>query len=105
MKHPWSSAIPAMAPATLLGGIALPAQTLTPEENREANLETYADLLRQDIKTQEVAMLSQLMNLSPEPAAGASPGAISGAAAKGKSLVVPPETRLTPELRSPLPLN
>jgi len=37
-------------------------------ETQEVNLETYADLLRQDIKTQKVAILSQLMQLSPEQA-------------------------------------
>jgi len=38
-------------------------------------------------------------------AAGAGLGAISGAAAKGKHLMVPSETRLSFELRAPLPLN
>ncbi len=36
---------------------------------------------------------------------GAGIGAISGAAAKGKTLKLPPETRLSFELRSPLPLG
>lgn len=38
-------------------------------------------------------------------ASGAGLGAISGAAAKGKHLQVPSETRLSFELRAPLPLN
>ncbi|MCP5113463.1 MAG: hypothetical protein GY953_21730 [bacterium] len=38
-------------------------------------------------------------------AAGAGLGAISGAAAKGKALQVPSETRLTFQLRAPLPLG
>ena len=37
--------------------------------------------------------------------AGAGLGAISGAAAKGKTLQVPSETRLTFQLRAPLPLG
>jgi hypothetical protein len=36
---------------------------------------------------------------------GAGLGAISGAAEKGKTLNVPPEMRLSSELRSPLPLG
>ncbi|MEE8586028.1 MAG: hypothetical protein V3T83_14385 [Acidobacteriota bacterium] len=45
------------------------AQDISPAENREVNLDTYADLLREDVSSQKVAILSQLMNLTPEKAA------------------------------------
>ena len=50
------------------GGGGLLGQTLTEAEVQEQNVETYAELLRQDIKTQKVAITSQLMELSPEQA-------------------------------------
>lgn len=52
--------------------IALPAagqQKPAASETREANIKTYVELLRKDIKTSKVAILSELMNLSPEEAA------------------------------------
>ena len=52
----------------LIALLALPyggglwAQNQSGPENREQNLDTYVDLLRQDVKTQKVAILSQLLN-------------------------------------------
>ena len=39
------------------------------EETKEANLKTYVDLLRKDLKSDKVAILTELMELSPEEAA------------------------------------
>jgi hypothetical protein len=38
-------------------------------EHEEINIDTYANLLRQDVKTQKVAIISYLMALTPEQAA------------------------------------
>ena len=38
-------------------------------ENRDANLKQYVDLLRKDIKTNKVAIISDLMELTPDQAA------------------------------------
>ena len=66
-----------MRPAIIrLGAIALaalvcaaaPAQQPTAEQTREANLKAYVDLLRKDVKKDKVAILSDLMQLSPEDA-------------------------------------
>ncbi len=37
-------------------------------DHEEANIDTYASLLRQDVKTQKVSIISQLMALTPEQA-------------------------------------
>lgn len=58
-----------MALLALPYGGGLWAQNQTGPENREQNLDTYADLLRQDVRTQKVAILSQMLNLSPDQAA------------------------------------
>jgi hypothetical protein len=50
-------------------GAALWAQNQSRPENREQNLESYVDLLRQDVKTQKVAILNQMLNLSPDQSA------------------------------------
>jgi len=42
---------------------------LTPAENQEINLDTYVELLREDVRSQKVAILGQLMGLSPDEAA------------------------------------
>jgi hypothetical protein len=52
----------------IVDGSRLFGQALTDEEAQEQNVETYAELLRQDIKTQKVAITSQLMELSSEQA-------------------------------------
>jgi hypothetical protein len=41
-----------------------------PADNKpeEKNLDTYVSLLRQDVKTQKVAIISQMMNFTPEDA-------------------------------------
>jgi hypothetical protein len=38
------------------------------EKPEEQNLETYMSLLRQDVRTQKVAIISQMMNFTPEDA-------------------------------------
>lgn len=58
-----------MALLALPTGAALWAQNQSGPENREQNLDTYTDLLRQDVRNQKVAILSQLLNLSPDLAA------------------------------------
>jgi len=48
---------------------AVPAQEPpTAEETREANLKAYVDLMRKDLKEDKVAILTELMELSPEEA-------------------------------------
>ena len=55
---------------TISAGPALRAQQKVSEsDTQEQNLDTYADLLRQDVQKQKVAIVSQLMQLSPEQAA------------------------------------
>ncbi len=44
-------------------------QKLSEADTQDQNIDTYADLLRQDIQKQKVAITSQLMDLSPEQAA------------------------------------
>jgi type II secretory pathway component PulJ len=51
-------------------GSALRAQERVPEsDTQERNIDTYIGLLREDIQKQKVAIVSQLMQLSPEQAA------------------------------------
>jgi hypothetical protein len=44
------------------------AQEVPRSENQEINLETYVALLRQDVNSQKVAIISQLMHFTPEQA-------------------------------------
>lgn len=56
--------------AALLAVPALWAQPpASPEETRETNFKAYIDLLRKDIKTGKVAILTELMALDPEESA------------------------------------
>jgi len=50
-----------------IAGIAK-AQNPPRTENEQANVDTYVNLLRQDVKTQKVAIIGQLMALTPEQA-------------------------------------
>jgi hypothetical protein len=51
-------------------GLTLRAQEKPSEsDTQEQNLDTYIALLRQDVQKQKVAIVSQLMDLSPEQAA------------------------------------
>ena len=51
-------------------GLQVMAQGLpTAEETKEANLKTYIDLLRKDLKRDKVVILTELMELSPEEGA------------------------------------
>lgn len=64
----------AMKPLAVLGGILaagpiLLAQGPPRTENEEANIQTYTELLRQDVRKQKVAIIGQLMSLAPEQAA------------------------------------
>ena len=53
----------------LLGGIALFGQGKpSAEENRDINIDAYIDLLREDIRTQKTAVLSQMMQLTADEA-------------------------------------
>ena len=45
------------------------AQTPTSQENKEANLKAYVELLRKDVKKDKVAILTELMQLDPDEAA------------------------------------
>lgn len=47
---------------------ALAQQAPTAEQNREANLKAYVDLLRKDMKKEKVSILTEIMGLSPEDA-------------------------------------
>lgn len=51
------------------GSILSAQQKVSESDTRDQNLDTYADLLRQDVQKQKVAIVSQLMQLSPEQAA------------------------------------
>ncbi len=60
----------------LIGWLALAfalqgaAQSKAPTQaTEEQNLDTYASLLRQDVRTQKVAIISEMMNFTPEDAA------------------------------------
>ena len=53
----------------LAGLLVLAQAPPTAEETKEANLKTYVDLLRKDLKRDKVAILTELMELSPEEAA------------------------------------
>ena len=50
------------------GATLLAQQKPSESDTREQNLDTYADLLRQDVQKQKVAIVSQLMQLSPDQA-------------------------------------
>ena len=63
------TALLCLAVLLTLPNSGLMAQELSPAESREINLDTYADLLREDVRSQKVAILGQLMNLSPDEAA------------------------------------
>jgi hypothetical protein len=45
------------------------AQQPSPDQTREANLKAYVELLRKDIKKDKVAILAELMDLSPAESA------------------------------------
>jgi hypothetical protein len=54
----------------IAGGPSLRAQEKASEsDTQEQNIDTYIGLLRQDVQKQKVAIISQLMDLSPEQAA------------------------------------
>ena len=48
--------------------VAVAQQPPAANQTEEANLKTYVELLRKDVKKQKVSILSELMNLSPEEA-------------------------------------
>ena len=56
----------------LMSTVGLRVQAQVPptaEETKEANLKTYVNLLRKDLKRDKVAILTELMELNPEQAA------------------------------------
>ena len=52
------------------GPLAVAQTAPTAQQTREANLKEYVSLLRQDLKKDKVSVLTELMDLSPEEAAG-----------------------------------
>ena len=60
----WRCGVMFVAVASVSMGQQPPAEG----QNRDANLNAYAELLRKDVKKQKVSILSELMNLSPEEA-------------------------------------
>ena len=55
-----------VALAAMVAAAAAPPQKTPEQNNQEANLKAYVDLLRKDIKKEKVSILSQLMDLSPD---------------------------------------
>jgi hypothetical protein len=51
------------------GPLAMAQAPLTPQQNQEANLKAYISMMRQDLKKDKVAVLTELMDLDPEEAA------------------------------------
>ena len=55
--------------AFALAGTLATAQTPTPDQTKEANINAYISMLRKDIKKDKVSVLTQLMELGPEQSA------------------------------------
>ena len=55
--------------ALALPSTAALAQVPSPQQTKEANLQAYIGLLRKDLKTGKVSILTELMSLDPEQAA------------------------------------
>ena len=53
---------------SLFGAGALYAQSPPQTGNQEQNIDAYVDLLRQDVNSQKVAIISQMMQFTPEEA-------------------------------------
>src|SRR5512139_2491015 len=51
---------------TAVLSVAYGQQAPTPAQTQEANLKAYTDLLRKDVKKQKVAIVTELMDLTPE---------------------------------------
>jgi len=60
----WQGPLALFALAALAAG-----QQPTADQTKDANLKAYVDLLRKDVKKDKVAILSELMDLSPEDSA------------------------------------
>jgi hypothetical protein len=58
-----------IALGTLLAGFAIAQEAPPPAETQEANIKAYVEMLRKDLKKEKVAILTELMQLSPEEAA------------------------------------
>ncbi len=74
MSKNWLSRRIAIAAVVALfavsGGLSLRAQEKPSEgDTQEQNIDAYVNLLRQDVQKEKVAIISQLMQLSPEQAA------------------------------------
>ena len=52
----------------VVSAVIASAQSPPRSENEQANVDTYVNLLRQDVKTQKVAIIGQLMALTPKQA-------------------------------------
>ena len=46
--------------------LAMAQQPRTEDENRDANVKAYVELLRKDVRKEKVAILAELMNLTPD---------------------------------------
>jgi hypothetical protein len=53
----------------ILGALVFAQALPTPAQTREANLNSYISMLREDLKKDKVSILTELMALSPEQAA------------------------------------
>ena len=53
----------------IVGPVAMGQTAPTPQETQEANLKAYISIMRQDLKTNKVSILTELMDLGPDQAA------------------------------------
>jgi hypothetical protein len=63
-KYVHTAALVMFALATSAGPSAQAGKPLSSEETRETNLRAYVELLRSDLRTQKLAIVSELMQLS-----------------------------------------
>ena len=65
-RHPvlWAAVFAFVAAAPGVAQQPAPAETLPREEARERNLNAYVELLRSDVRTQKVAVITELMQLT-----------------------------------------
>jgi hypothetical protein len=65
-RHPilWAAVFALVAVAPAVAQQAAPAATLPREQARERNLSAYVELLRSDLRTEKVAVLTELMQLT-----------------------------------------
>ena len=59
---------PLLSLALLAAPVLCAQPPLGPDETKETNVKAYVDLLRKDIKTEKVAILTEMLALDPEEA-------------------------------------